>query len=137
MSETEWRAPKWEGPRWRNEGAAMYSEGDEGVAVMACSPGLAHELTLELNAREAAALPVVAFEVQRREDLSAEFRRHICTAEKSRDRAQDQVARLRAVAEAAEAIHHQHHTAEGLRPEDPEWSALGVALEALEGGDRG
>lgn len=41
---------------------------------------------------------------------------------------------LRAVGDAAEAIYHQHHTDEGLRPEDPEWAELGAALSALDGG---
>lgn len=41
--------------------------------------------------------------------------------------------RLRAVADAAEAIYHQHHTAEGLQPEDPEWAKLGAALAELGG----
>lgn len=44
-----------------------------------------------------------------------------------------ELARLRAVADAAEAIYDQHHTDEGLRPEDPEWPELGAALKALEG----
>lgn len=43
------------------------------------------------------------------------------------------LARLAAVADAAQAVYHQYHTGEGLRPEDPEWTALGDALYALDG----
>lgn len=39
---------------------------------------------------------------------------------------------LRAVADAAQAIYHQHHTDEGLLPEDLEWPALGAALKRWE-----
>lgn len=138
MSETEWRAPKWDGPRWRSDGAAMYSRGDEGVAVMTCAPGLAHELTLELNAREVASLPAVAFEVQRREDLAAEFDRILKSRERSRDRARAslseahrELTRLRAIVDAARALHAV------TGPWSEEYEALGAALKALDGGDRG
>jgi hypothetical protein len=48
------------------------------------------------------------------------------------DRGELRLDALTAVAEAAEAIYHQYHTDEGLLPDDPEWSALGAALEALD-----
>lgn len=44
-----------------------------------------------------------------------------------------EIALLRAVADAAEAIYHQHHTDEGLLPQDLEWPELGAALKALDG----
>lgn len=86
MLDVDWTpaapTPRWSGPRWRCDGPVMWSDGDDRASVMTHAPGLATELCAELNAREVAALPVVAAVQQRADDLVAELRRQLAALER-------------------------------------------------------